>query len=118
MERHRSLEMAPPPPFPPPNQITQTVNRLSAFDSPTTSSGCSSSASAAPLHQKPTLPSPTTQNNNSNLNQLGNMHPQNCTSNEGSLSDKSVSWFIYFLLLHYNDAKNSCKTEKVGTQLG
>ncbi|KAM3178591.1 hypothetical protein ACTXT7_002218 [Hymenolepis weldensis] len=83
MERHRSLEMAPPP-LPPPNQTT-VMNRLSAFDSQTTSSGCSSSTSAAPLHQKPPFQPSSNQNN-----RLGHT-PAACTSNEGSLSDKSMS---------------------------
>ncbi|VUZ56161.1 unnamed protein product [Hymenolepis diminuta] len=84
VERHRSLEMAPPP-LPPPNQTT-VMNRLSAFDSPTTSSGCSSSTSAAALHQKPPFQPSSNQNN-----RLGNTPPAACTSNEGSLSDKSMS---------------------------
>lgn len=84
VEQHRSLEMAPPP-LPPPIQ-TPVLNRLSAFDSPTTSSGCSSSISAAALHQKPPFQSSPNQNN-----RLGNITPAACASNEGSLSDKSMS---------------------------
>ncbi|VDO16878.1 unnamed protein product [Rodentolepis nana] len=75
-----------PPPLPPPVQTTPILNRLSAFDSPTTSSGCSSSISAAALHQKPPFQSSPNHNN-----RLGNITPAACASNEGSLSDKSMS---------------------------
>ncbi|KAM7541216.1 hypothetical protein Aperf_G00000022666 [Anoplocephala perfoliata] len=83
-EQHQPVELASPLLPPPlPNQTGPGINRLSAYDSPA-SSGCSSSAAASHRSHPPLPPS---QNN------LGNAPPAACTSNEGSLSDKSMPEF-------------------------
>lgn len=88
MERDQSMEMTPQP-LPPPllNQIAG-INRLSAYDSPA-SSGWSSSAATAATSHRSHPPLPPSQNN------LRNALPTACTSNEGSPSDKSVSFVLH-----------------------